>query len=285
MRSTRWTKAAAIVATGLTVAACTSGRADDTASSDGLPMVPAEAGHLHGMGVNPADDKLYLGTHAGLMVVEDDGVERVGEATIDLMGFAIAGPDHFYASGHPGLRDDLPNPVGLIETTDGGQSWRVLSLSGESDFHTLAASPDAAYGFDGALRATVDGRTWTAGAPDVETWSIAIDPEEATTLVATTDRGPVISTDGGKTFAGLADAPPVALLAWPESDALWGITADGDLFLSTDGGASWTAQGNTGGAPEAFTASDADSVFVALEDGIQRSDDSGKTFEPIAGRA
>ncbi len=50
------------------------------------------------------------------------------------------GPDHFYASGHPGPGVELPAPVGLIESRDGGATWDPLSRQGESDFHALTAS-------------------------------------------------------------------------------------------------------------------------------------------------
>jgi hypothetical protein len=67
-----------------------------------------------------------LATHDGLFVAAADGWAALGPV-IDLMGFSVAGPDHFYASGHPGQVSDLPNPVGLIESKDGGQTWAPLS--------------------------------------------------------------------------------------------------------------------------------------------------------------
>ena len=56
------------------------------------------------------------------------------------MGFTVAGPGHYYASGHPGTATDLPQPVGLIESRDGGRTWAVLSRGGQSDFHALTTS-------------------------------------------------------------------------------------------------------------------------------------------------
>lgn len=84
------------------------------------------------------------------------------------MGFTAAGADHFYASGHPGPSDDLPNPVGLIESTDAGETWQPLSPTGESDFHTLGAAGNQVYGFNGQLIGTDDGRNWTPGAQVVD---------------------------------------------------------------------------------------------------------------------
>lgn len=66
------------------------------------------------------------------------------------MGFTVAGGDHFYASDHAGPGGDLPNPVGLIESTDGGQIWTVVSSEGVTDIHALSASKQEVVGFDGS---------------------------------------------------------------------------------------------------------------------------------------
>lgn len=253
-------------------------------SGNGQPIVPAEAGHLHGIAVNPADGKLYLGTHVGAMVVGDDEVSRVGRTTIDLMGFAAAGPDHFYASGHPGPGDDLPNPVGLIESKDGGRTWSVLSRAGESDFHTVGAASGVVVGFDGAVRSTRDGRSWTTGAADVAPASLAVSPSDAAVVIATTQHGPVRSTDGGAGFTHVEGAPVLVFLAWPADDALWAIAPDGSVHLSSDGGLTWSRRGSAGAAPQAFTAADASTVVVALEDEIVRSTDGGSSFTRLADR-
>lgn len=253
-------------------------------SSDGLPVVPAEAGHLHGVAVNPADGRVYLGTHVGLMVVGDREVTRVGRTTTDLMGFAVAGPDHFYASGHPGPRDDLPDPVGLIESTDGGRTWSVLSRAGESDFHAVAAASGVVVGFDGAVRSTRDGRSWTTGATDVAPTSLAVSPADAAVVLATTQHGPVRSTDGGARFSQVEGAPLLVFLAWPVDAALWAVATDGSVHLSSDGGLTWSRRGSAGAAPQAFTAVDASTVVVALEDEIVQSTDGGSSFTRIAGR-
>src|SRR5450756_333301 len=84
-----------------------------------------------------------------------------GRSRRRLDGFSVAGPGHFYASGHPGDGVDLPAPVGLMETTNAGKTWKVRSLGGESDFHALTSSSKGVLGYDGALRSTADGKTWT----------------------------------------------------------------------------------------------------------------------------
>ena len=61
--------------------------------------------------------------------------------TNDLMGFS-AGPGSgvFYASGHPGKDSTMPNPMGLIRSSDGGKTWVQLSRQGQSDFHALTVT-------------------------------------------------------------------------------------------------------------------------------------------------
>lgn len=249
-----------------------------------VPVVPAEAGHLHGIGVDPGDGRVLLGTHAGLMAVGAEGVERVGDATTDLMGFAVAGPQHYYASGHPGPGEDLPNPVGLIETTDGGLTWTSLSLAGRSDFHALTAGAGRVYGYDGMLRSSSDGVDWQDGALDVAPASLAVHPDQPGTVVATTQDGPVRSQDGGATFAALAGAPLLVLVAWASPDALWGVTPDGEVLVSADSGDGWEPRGQVGGPPEAFSAAADGTVLVATAAHVLRSEDGGRTFVPVAAR-
>lgn len=83
----------------------------------------------------------------------------MGDAFHDFMGFTVAGPDHFIGSGHPLLTEELPPLPGLIESTDGGHTWRSASLLGQADFHAMRAAHDAVWGSnssDGALMVSVD---------------------------------------------------------------------------------------------------------------------------------
>lgn len=58
--------------------------------------------HIHGLGINPSDDKLYVATHYGLYTVEpDQAPQRVGELSQDFMGFTVAGPDEFWPAATP----------------------------------------------------------------------------------------------------------------------------------------------------------------------------------------
>jgi hypothetical protein len=78
---------------------------DTEPSSIGEAEGETAAGHVHGLGVDPSDQTLYVATHFGVVRMTDDGPERVAERWQDTMGFAVIGPRHFLASGHPDLRD------------------------------------------------------------------------------------------------------------------------------------------------------------------------------------
>ena len=283
----------------LTVAAC---GGPDPAAEPGVSPPPTTSGdgaqhpdghetrgvalpssHVHGVAVNPADDLVYLATHEGLFRMTESP-ERVGPV-IDLMGFGVVGPDHFVASGHPGPDADLPNPVGLIESRDGGETWTPLSRQGESDFHALAASEAAVIGFDGALRRTTDGTTWTELTPPVAPFALATSPD-GQVVVATSESGPIRSTDGGETWDQLAQAPLLMLVAWSDAqDVVAGVAPDGTVAVSSDAGQGWEVRGSAGEAPQALEAVGEDgedlTVLVVTSTELLESTDGGASFAPF----
>ncbi len=107
------------------------------------------------MSVNDDTSQILLATHDGLFDVTKQPASKIG-GTNDLMGFTAGKDGIFYASGHPpGPGSDLPNPpLGLIKSTDGGQTWEKLSRQGESDFHALTTSKSGIIAFDGQLRSS-----------------------------------------------------------------------------------------------------------------------------------
>ena len=117
---------------------------DDPTTADPGPV------HVHALGVDPADRSLFIATHTGLYRLEGDEqrAERVGDRYQDTMGFTVAGPNHFFGSGHPDLRDDLPPLLGLIESRDAGATWTPTSLLGKVDFHALRVRGRLLVGYD-----------------------------------------------------------------------------------------------------------------------------------------
>ncbi|MGI8730334.1 MAG: F510_1955 family glycosylhydrolase [Solirubrobacteraceae bacterium] len=239
-------------------------------------------GHIHGLGVNPADGSLYIATHGGLFRSAEGSSQapRVGSSDRDLMGFSVVGRDRFVASGHPGSEPGLPPNIGLTESRDGGETWEPVSLTGEADFHVLRASGSRIYGYDGVngrlMVSTNTGREWTERQVPSPLVDLAIDPRDADRVTATTESGLVQSRDAGRSWRKLSDQ--VALLAWPAGDRLVMLDGAGRVSVSADGGRTTQPQGAVQGQAVSFMASP-DSLYVALSDGsVLESSDDGASF-------
>ncbi len=247
------------------------------------PQAARSAEHIHGLGLDERDDTLFIATHQGLFALPEGSrrIAPVGSTAIDAMGFSIASPGHFVASGHPDPADDQPPDLGLIESRDRGRSWQPVSLLGEVDFHVLEAAGERVYGYDGVagkLLASADGgRRWqrhTLPAPPLD---LAIDPRRPRRLVASTERGLFASSDAGAGWRALSKDHG-GLLAWPEPRRLVLVAGDGGVHVSRDGGRSWRAAGSIGSQPAALTVGRGE-LYVALHDGtIKRSSDGGKSW-------
>jgi hypothetical protein len=236
--------------------------------------------HVHGLGIDPADGRLYVATHEGVIAVAKDGkAQRVGD-TADYMGFTVIGPKTFLGSGHAAEGSDEPGNRGLISSTDGGRTWKTLSLGGAADFHALKYTHDTVYGYDstrGTLRVSTDRTTWDSRAR-IAALDFAISPKDPDVVLATTEDGVAASSDGGRTF-GTGSGKVMAYLSWPAADALYGIDLSGGLHLSADGGATWRRTGTVpGGQPEALTAYGDGRVLAATQNGVHESTDGGRTF-------
>lgn len=280
--------AAAVVTLGAVVAAAGLTRAQPDAASAGLPAGEfPEPGieHTHGLGVDPADGVLYAATHFGLLRLEDGRMQRVANRYQDTMGFEVVGPGRFLGSGHPDFREDNPPLLGLIESTDAGDSWTPLSLRGRADFHAIEAAHGQVYGYDSTSETFMvsdAGRDWDRRS-QLPLVDFAVSPDDPGLVVAATESGLRRSTDGGRTWAAWAGPPDLARVVW--EDELIGVTTDGSVHASADGGRTWSALGQVGGEPEAITVDAGEgqpTIFVAVaEKGIAESTDGGRTFRLV----
>lgn len=251
--------------------------AADGASADTAPV------HVHGLGVNPADDSLFIATHSGLFrsAPGEQTAERVGDSLQDTMGFTVAGADTFLGSGHPGPGEAGPPLLGLIRSTNAGQSWEPVSLSGEVDFHALEAAHGRVYGFDsanGRLRISDDdGEKWEERDPPEPLLDLAVHPSDPEQLVATGERGVYVSEDDGETWRPLGGE--VGFVAWPAEDRLYLVGATGRVQMSEDLGRSWAEVGTVGAQPAALLATSDEELYAALADGtVKQSSDGGGTW-------
>ncbi|MDQ4051339.1 MAG: exo-alpha-sialidase [Actinomycetota bacterium] len=270
------------LATMLLLAASACSSDGESSTSDGSGSAPvAQMEHIHGIGVDPDNGAIYAGTHYGLFRIEDGTATRVADRVQDFMGFTVAGPDHFLASGHPGEGQGGHGSVGLIESTDAGKTWQELSLGGEADFHALEYRHGRVYGLNamtGQLLVSDDMESWEELSREPIA-DFAVSPKDANVLIATTPRGLVQSNDGGGTFEVVPGAPLMEFVGWAEDGTLAGVTPEGVVYTADSPAGDWTEGGNVGGRPEALTVHSAEEIYGAANGAILVSTDGGATFD------
>jgi hypothetical protein len=241
----------------------------------------AEFGHVHGLAVDHSTGALYAATHVGLFRIDgDQAAVRVSAEAPDLMGFTAVGPGHFLASGHPGKPGDGPANLGLLESTDGGVTWRTMSLAGAADFHGLQAAHDAVYGYnstDGVFMVSTDRRTWDHRSA-LTLGAFIVSPTDPATVLAAGAEGLQRSTDGGRTWSTVPGIPAMSTLTWSDSGPVWGATRDGQTWTSADGGTTWTQRGQLPAQPQAMATHDSTVYAAVAGDEILASADGGATW-------
>jgi photosystem II stability/assembly factor-like uncharacterized protein len=184
--------------------------------------------HVHGLAFTPDGKALMVPAHIGLAVYRDGRWTTAPGDPHDFMGFSVA-KKAIYTSGHPSPTSPLRNPLGLMKSSDGGKSWQQLGLSGESDFHVMAAgyASNAIYVINAeansrmrqtGLHVTLDeSKTWKRGASSGlsgQITSLAAHPTAAGTVAVGTSSGLYLSRDHGGTFERVGQAGVVTAVTF-----------------------------------------------------------------------
>jgi hypothetical protein len=258
---------------------------------DAPEIVDAGPVHVHGLGINPRDEALFIATHTGLFRQPERAAKprRVADRFQDTMAFTVVGPDRFLASGHPDGRERLPPFLGLIASTDAGRSWTPVSLQGKTDFHVLEAAGRRIYGFGSDWETRKEqflvsddaGRSWRERSAPEPLIDLAIDPGDADRAVAAGEAGLHLTLDAGRRWRRLQDRP--GLLAWTDA-GLYSVDSEGVVRLTRHELDRAVTMGRVGGKPAAFDANGR-KLYVALHDGtIKHSTDGGRTWRADVAR-
>ena len=243
-------------------------------SGDGGSAVPpSEIGHVHDLIID--EDTILAATHRGLVRLDDGSYRRVGDEVHDLM--AMTRDDHgdIVASGHPDLRleeysvDGAPSFLGLARSSDEGETWEIIGLLGEADFHALSPTEDGLLAGDSTgtiWRFDADGDGQPVGSIQFDINDLAVSPDDAAVVAATSYDGDVaVSDDAGQTWEIEGGAPPIVEIEWTDQGVL-GSTADGELWAASSPSGSFERVGDAPGEVDALLVDD-DGVWAATHDG------------------
>ncbi len=194
-----------------------------------------EMPHIHGMDFAGDGASLTVAAHDGLRLFAD-GEWLIPDVPVnDYMGFSPV-DEGFYSSGHPGPDSALPNPLGLIKSTDGGATINTLKFSGESDFHLMDVGyySHATYVINGRPNSELstglfysldEGESWQQSAAQgvtAQPIAMAVHPTQPEVVAIATEGGLFFSTDHGNTFTLLAQSAPATAASFsPAGDRLF----------------------------------------------------------------
>ena len=233
-----------------------------------------------------------VGKHAGAFGV----FVRTGDTTwtkVTLSNIISFGLGYFGNGSTP--RYYLAGGNGVHRSTDGGNSWRMLT--GWRTEEILCVVPDpvdsaviyAATPF-GVFKTTDDGATWVKKAKGFKKWfiqRIIMDKTDRNVLYAASDDDLYRSTDAGEHWTPLHVGGPeiLALLQHPgHPEKLLAGHEDDGIKYSTDRGATWRpARVPFATSIYTFGASaDGSDLYAAgWKSGLWRSDDGGATWSQL----
>jgi hypothetical protein len=182
--------------------------------------------HIHGLGYIANSEAVTVASHHGLFTFYQDKWYETKTEKHDYMGFQAVS-DGFYASGHPEKGSTLKNPLGLVKSSNFGETLDMLTFYGETDFHYLAVGYDnhAVYAINQHSNSTIetglyysfdDGSTWDKsgvnGLPKASISNIATHPVDRDTVALSTEAGVYLSKNHGNSFELVSDAQVVTSL-------------------------------------------------------------------------
>jgi photosystem II stability/assembly factor-like uncharacterized protein len=236
--------------------------------------------HLHQIKV--VEKKAFVLTHEGLFeLVGSNDMKLIGKDKIDVMGLTSLGKV-LVASGHPSKGSNMPNPIGLIRSIDGGLNWKAISLVGKVDFHLLEGAGSELYGADsqsGNLMHSADsGKTWSSlGTNNFS--DIAVSPEMPGMAIAIKGSELLITENAFKSTAKIKNNLKITQIEWRKS-GLYALSGN-TLYKSANTGKTWTKLSTFKAKPGILSASD-QMMLVTVGSDIYTSSNAGRKFKIVS---
>lgn len=251
------------------------------AASAGLP----DTADYHSLLVAPADpEHILLGTHAGLYESLDGGRnwKQVALAGQDAMSLSPSEGTTVWTAGHNVLAksSDGGETWGDVRP-DGLPSLDIHGFASDPRDGALWA----AVAGEGLYRSTDGGESFELVSEEVggNVMALAVTPE-GRLLAGDMREGLLASEDEGLDWQ-VADPAAVMGLAVNPDDPAVVLAAGEGVLRSTDGGASWeqVLHLGRGGGPVAWSASEPDVGYVVGFDRLlYRTDDGGASWQPVS---
>lgn len=255
---------------------------------------------IHGLGYSSDGRQLIVPAHDGLRIFVDRQWQIPNAPANDYMGYSPT-DNGFYSSGHPGPGSRLINPLGLVTSTDSGQTINTLAFAGETDFHIMGVGYEshAVYVLNSAPNSRLstglyytldDGQTWEqslmqgiSGRP----FQIAVHPTQTSVIALATEGGVFLSNDSGNTFTQVSQDAPVTSASFdPDGSRLFFGYQSLNVYILENGATiALTVPPITGNDAVGFIAVNPVSdemAFATFNKDIYLSADNGQSWEPIA---
>lgn len=200
--------------------------------------------HIHGLGYAGNQNAIFFATHDGIKVFDNGKWYKTKTENNDYMGFNAV-KNGFISSGHPGVDSKLPNPVGIIRSTDNGQSLEKLALLSETDFHLMGVGyeTNTIYALPPNNNSEMKAGELYVSEDLAKTWEkvsaknlgenlnvLAVQPTNSQNVAAAGEKGIYYSEDKGNTFELLTENMQGTSVYF-RNDALWFGGYDGNAVL------------------------------------------------------
>jgi len=237
----------------------------------------ASVSHIHQLKVYK--DKVLLGTHEGLFeFTGKNSMKRISSEDFDVMGLAVVG-GKIIASGHPNSGSKLPAPIGLIQSTDLGKKWTLISLGGKVDFHLLEGFGKEIYGADSQsgnlMYSNNSGKSWVSLGSNVYS-DLAVSPTSDGSVIALQGEALVYSKNHFKSVEKIVIPKGVSQIEWTKNGIL--ALSGSALYRSSNYGKTWTLLNKLPGEGGILSANENLSL-VTIGSAVYLSTNQGKTFK------
>lgn len=258
----------------MTCGAATLSACNGSQNGDGL----GKPEHIHSVATDGED--FFLASEQGLYRWTGTSWELRGEV-FDVMGLAIQ-DGVFFASGHPGLAQDLPDPLGLLRSDNSGETWTTRSLGGHVDFHLLRVSGETMVGiaanFQSVLVSTDSGASWLTLVTPVFS-DLDVNPAEPRDVLLVSDGTLSFSNDAAGSFAQTPAPDDLLFVDW-SNDGVF-LASDSALYRSKTYDGAYVRVAQQFSNIVAIGAS-SQAVIVLDDQGAHMSTDGGESFDLAA---